>query len=91
MANINSLIAAATEDATRIRTIDRFDGTSYQGATNSGSATEGNFQVYVFAAQQRTRRMKEHYRATFYVKQADGHFHRTNRAAFEQALAKENA
>jgi hypothetical protein len=89
MANIETLIAAATEEATRIRTIDRFDGTSYQGATHSGSAIDGDFQVYVISAQQRTRRMKDHYRATFYIKQADGHFHRTNRAAFEQALAKE--
>lgn len=53
-----------------------------------GEYHEGDFQVYLVPAQQRTRIMRSHYRATFYIKNAAGEWKRTNRAEFERRHAE---
>jgi hypothetical protein len=84
MANMNQLIEAAELVATTPRTVTREDGSTFRSAPGCGSCTEGRFQVYVVPVRQRTRAMKAHFRATFYL---DGR--KTSRAAFAAALAGE--
>jgi hypothetical protein len=78
---VENLIGAARCDLLRLRTITRGDGSTFESIGCYGIAREAQYSVYVVPVTARTRPMKEHYRATFYV--ADK---RVSRAAFEQAL-----
>jgi hypothetical protein len=71
-----------------ISTIDQMIEKAEQEAAKPNSwgygiYSEGNFQVYLVPAEQRTRRMRSHYRAT-YLKNEAGDWKRTNRADFER-------
>lgn len=63
-------------------TITLQDGATRQ-ITETGyvTAEDGDFQVYVVPAQQRTRRMREHLRVTFYTMES-GHWKRCSKNAF---------
>jgi hypothetical protein len=87
---IESLIEAAEQEATRIRTITRADGSTYQGARNYGSADDGAVQVYVVPVDRRISVRAPHYRATFYLKQGES-WKRTSRACAEAAMAERSS
>jgi hypothetical protein len=74
-------------------TIDQLIQASIEKANGSriGYATYeyAHFQVYTITVEQRTRSMATHYRHTFYIN-VNGQWKRTNRKAFEQALATHN-
>jgi hypothetical protein len=63
-------------------TITLQDGTTRQ-ITETGyvTAEDGDFQVYIIPAQQRTRRMREHLRVTFYTLES-GSWKRCSKDAF---------
>lgn len=63
-------------------TITLQDGATRE-LTRTGYVTAGNgdFQVYVIPAQQRTRRMREHLRVTFYTMES-GSWKRCSKDAF---------
>jgi hypothetical protein len=58
------------------------DGASRE-LTRTGyvTAEDGDFQVYIIPAQQRTRRMREHLRVTFYTMES-GRWKRCSKDAF---------
>jgi hypothetical protein len=63
-------------------TITLQDGTMRQ-ITETGyvTADDGDFQVYIIPARQRTRRMREHLRVTFYTMES-GRWKRCSKDAF---------
>ena len=63
-------------------TVAFLDGATRQ-ITETGYVTagDGGFQVYIIPAQQRTRRMREHLRVTFYTLES-GRWKRCTKAAF---------
>jgi hypothetical protein len=63
-------------------TITLQDGSTRE-ITNTGyvTAEDGDFQVYIIPAEQRTRRMREHLRVTFYTMES-GSWKRCSKDAF---------
>jgi hypothetical protein len=73
------------EEMTKIGTKDTItlqDGITRQ-ITETGyvTAEDGDFQVYIIPAHQRTRRMREHFRVTFYTMES-GRWKRCSKDAF---------
>lgn len=80
----NRLEAIAIANAEEIITITREDGSSFRTTRGHGIATDGSYQVYVVPVAGRTKSLKAHYRATYYMLR-DGKWERVNKAGFYHA------
>jgi hypothetical protein len=79
---IGDLIADAIDEATKIVTITRGDGTTYQGCHEDGVACYEGLQVRVVPVKRRTTARKEHFRVIYQID-----WKRVNKERFEQEWA----